>query len=77
MIDASWLIAYLDDPTVRVVEVDVSRARCDEGHIPGAVVWNAYTDLHRSDYSAIGTRELEALLSSSGISANSTVVFYG
>ena len=70
IIDASWLIAHLDDPTVRVVEVDVSRARYDEGHIPGAVLWNAYSDLHHSDYSAIGTREFDVLVSRSGISAS-------
>jgi thiosulfate/3-mercaptopyruvate sulfurtransferase len=77
VVDAAWLSERLDDPTVRVVEVDVSGARYKEGHIPGAVLWNAYTDLHHSDYSAVDTEELKSLLSKSGISPTTTVVFYG
>ena len=48
--EPAWLAEHLDDPDVRVVEVDVSRAAYDQGHIPGAVLWNAYTDLHHADY---------------------------
>jgi thiosulfate/3-mercaptopyruvate sulfurtransferase len=77
IVDAAWLRERLDDPAVRVVEVDVSPARYKEGHIPGAVLWNAYSDLHHSDYSAIDMGELESLLSKSGISPTTTVVFYG
>jgi thiosulfate/3-mercaptopyruvate sulfurtransferase len=77
IVDAAWLVARLEDPSVRVVEVDVSGARFKEGHIPGAVLWNAYTDLHRSDYSVVDAGELTALLSKSGISPTTTVVFYG
>ena len=76
-VDTDWLIARLDDPNVRVIEVDVSRARYDQGHVPGAVLWNVYADLHHSDYSPIERDELERLLSRSGISRSSTVVFYG
>ena len=77
IVDAAWLSERLDDSSVRVVEVDVSGARYKEGHIPGAVLWNAYSDLHHSDYSAVDTGELKSLLSKSGISPATTVVFYG
>jgi len=77
IVDAAWLRERLDDPAVRVVEVDVSGARYKEGHIPGAVLWNAYTDLHHADYSAVDAGEIRALLSRSGISPATTVVFYG
>jgi thiosulfate/3-mercaptopyruvate sulfurtransferase len=77
IVEAAWLRQRLDDPAVRVVEVDVSGARYKEGHIPGAVLWNAYTDLHHSDYSAVDADELKSLLSKSGISPTTTVVFYG
>jgi thiosulfate/3-mercaptopyruvate sulfurtransferase len=77
IVDAAWLIERLDDPAVRVVEVDVTGARYQQGHIPGAVLWNAYTDLHHSDYAPTERDELESLLSKSGISATTTVVFYG
>ena len=77
IVDATWLRESVDDPSFRVVEVDVSGARYKEGHIPGAVLWNAYTDLHHSDYSAVDADELKSLLAKSGISPTTTVVFYG
>ena len=58
-----WLAEHLDDPDVRVVEVDVSRAAYDQGHIPGAILWNAYTDLHHVDYSPLKRSEFEELAS--------------
>jgi len=77
IVDAAWLRERLGDPAVRVVEVDVSGARYKDGHIPGAVLWNAYTDLHHSDYSAVDAEEIKSLFSKSGISPATTVVFYG
>src|ERR1700736_1432992 len=53
LIDADWIAAHLDDPDVRVVEVDVSSAAYDRGHIPGAILWNAYKDLRHPDYTPI------------------------
>ena len=73
-----WLAEHLDDPDVRVVEVDVSRAAYDQGHIPGAILWNAYTDLHHvQDYSPLDRSEFEELLRRSGFTPNTTIVFYG
>jgi thiosulfate/3-mercaptopyruvate sulfurtransferase len=75
--EPAWLADHLDDPGVRLVEVDVSRAAYDQGHIPGAVLWNAYTDLHHADYSPVNRREFEDLLRKSGLDPSDTVVFYG
>jgi len=73
-----WLASHLDDPDVRVVEVDVSRAAYDQGHIPGAILWNAYTDLHHAeDYSPLERSEFEKLLRRSGLTPDATIVFYG
>ncbi len=74
----AWLAEHLDDPDVRVVEVDVSRAAYDQGHIPGAILWNAYTDLHHAqDYSPLERSEFEELLRRSGFTSDTTIVFYG
>jgi thiosulfate/3-mercaptopyruvate sulfurtransferase len=75
--EPAWLAEHLDDPGVRVVEVDVSRVAYDQGHIPGAVLWNAYTDLHHADYNPVNRREFEELLRKSGLEPSDTVVFYG
>ena len=73
----AWLAEHLNDPDVHVVEVDVSRAAYDQGHIPGAVLWNAYTDLHHADYSPVTRSEFADLLGRSGLVPDDTVVFYG
>jgi thiosulfate/3-mercaptopyruvate sulfurtransferase len=76
-VDPAWIAAHQGDPDVRLVELDVSRAAYDAGHIPGAVFWSAYSDLRDGDYRPIAARELEALLSRSGIAPDTTLVFYG
>jgi len=77
LVDAGWLEAHLDDPAVRVVEVDVSSRAYDEWHIGGAVLWDVYRDLKDADYRLLDTAAAERLLARSGISPDSTVVFYG
>ena len=76
-VDASWIASHIDDPSVRCVEVDVSGAAYKSEHIPGAVLWNAYTDLRLPDYRPISAPELQALLCRSGVTPDMTVVFYG
>lgn len=77
LVDADWIANHLDDPAFRVIEVDVSDAAYNAGHIPGAVLWNAYTDLRRADYTPATTAEFEQVLSRSGVTPETTVVFYG
>jgi thiosulfate/3-mercaptopyruvate sulfurtransferase len=62
---------------VRVIEVDVSPAAYNTGHIPGALFWNVYKDLLQSDYRIIEREAFVKLLSSSGISPDTRVVVYG
>ena len=55
--------AHAGDPEVRVVEVDVSRAAYDQGHIPGATHWDAYVDLRDTAYQPVQPLEFQRLLS--------------
>lgn len=77
VVDVDWIATHVGDPDVRLVEVDVSRAAYDEGHIPGAVLWNAYADLRDANYRPVGFPDLERLLSRSGIAPETCVVVYG
>ena len=77
LVDRRWLSAHLDDPLVRVVEVDVAPAAYNEGHIDGAVLWNIYADVKDADYRSVGTEAFQQLVTRSGIGPHSTVVFYG
>ena len=77
LVDPGWLARHLDDPGLRVVEVDVSPAAYEDWHIDGAVLWNVYADLKDPDYHTVGIAGLERLVARSGIGPDSTVVFYG
>ena len=77
LVDPAWLQDHLSDPLVRVIEVDVSPAAYDDWHIDGAVLWNIYADLKDPGYRLRDTEALERLVARSGISRDSTVVFYG
>jgi thiosulfate/3-mercaptopyruvate sulfurtransferase len=77
LVTPEWLEEHLQDPALRVVEVDVSPAVYDAGHIDGAVLWNVYRDLKDPSYQLAGKSEIEMLVARSGISQDSTVVLYG
>jgi len=59
LVDPRWIAEHLEDPNVRLVEVDVGPAAYAAGHLPGAVPWNAYSLRYR-DYTPIGLAELAA-----------------
>ena len=77
LVDARWLEQHLHDANLQVVEVDVSPAAYRAGHIEGAVLWNIYSDLKDANYEPVDTPAVEQLLSRSGITPGTTVVFYG
>ncbi|MGA9119111.1 MAG: sulfurtransferase [Bacteroidota bacterium] len=78
LVDTGWTELHLNDPNIRIVEVDVDTKAYDEGHIPGAVGWNWQTQLAdqvRRDL--ISKPELERLLGGSGIDKTTTILLYG
>jgi thiosulfate/3-mercaptopyruvate sulfurtransferase len=77
LLEPHWLQEHLDDPGLCLVEVDVSPVAYDEGHIESAVLWNVYRDLKDSNYQLVDKTMIEALVTGSGIDADTTVVFYG
>jgi thiosulfate/3-mercaptopyruvate sulfurtransferase len=77
LVSADWLAAHLDDPGMRVVEVDVSPKSYDEGHIPGAVFWDIYKALKDPSYRLVDGAAFEKILNMSGITPSTKVVFYG
>ena len=78
LVDADWVQAHLNDPNVRLLEVDVNTKAYDEGHIPGAVGLNWQSELQDQTIRAPLSKEnLEELLSSSGVTSDTTIVLYG
>lgn len=78
LVDADWVQAHLNDPSVRLFEVDVNTKGYDEGHIPGAVGLNWQSQLQERVVRAPLTKEnLESLLSQAGVTKDTTIVLYG
>jgi thiosulfate/3-mercaptopyruvate sulfurtransferase len=78
LVETEWLESHLDDPAVRVVEVDEDSTAYEKGHIRGALGWNWFTDLHAPvgrDY--LDQTGLSRLLSAAGVGPDTTVVLYG
>jgi len=78
LVDADWVQAHLDDPSVVLVEVDEDVSAYDTGHIAGAVRIDWTDDLQDPVRRDLLTKtQFEALLSRKGISNGDTVVLYG
>lgn len=78
LVSTEWLAEHLNDPSIRIVESNEDILLYDTGHIPGAVKIDWTSDLNDQvarDY--INSEQFAALLSSKGISRDTTVIFYG
>jgi thiosulfate/3-mercaptopyruvate sulfurtransferase len=78
LVETDWVAEHLNDPKVRLVESNEDILLYDTGHIPGAVKIDWLAELNdpvTRDY--LDRARFEQLLSSKGISNDTTVVFYG
>ena len=78
LVETDWLAKRLDDPKIRIVEVDEDTTAYEKGHIRKALGWNWFEDLHakpRREY--IDQEGLNRLLQQAGIGPDTTVVLYG
>lgn len=81
--NTQWVAEHLNDPQIRLVEVVLGASPSfgmpayEGGHIPGAVAWDFEKDLQDPDRRDILDKAgLEALLSRSGITPETTVIIY-
>ncbi|MGH8056502.1 MAG: sulfurtransferase, partial [Candidatus Entotheonellia bacterium] len=78
LVSSEWLAQHLNDPSLRIVEVDVDTSAYEQGHIRGAVGWNWQTQLCDQVRRDILTKEqFERLMSESSITHDTTTIFYG
>ena len=84
IVDTQWLFALafgeicgadrLEDPNIRILEMDLNPEQYQQGHIPGTVFWNA-TKVSFPDLGINFDLSLwENLLASSGINKDTTVI---
>jgi len=78
LVDTGWLAGHLDDPTVRIIEVDEDVEAYKGSHIPNAVAWDWSVDLHhavRRDF--LDQDGLNKLLNNTGVGPDTSIVLYG
>ena len=78
LVTTDWVAENLNNPKVRLIEVDVDTAAYDTGHIPGAVGWNWKKDLETEVVRDIADKAgIEWLLRGSAVDSDTTVILYG
>jgi thiosulfate/3-mercaptopyruvate sulfurtransferase len=78
LVSTQWVADKLNDPKIKLIEVDVDTNAYDEGHAPGAVGFNWTSQLQDQVRRDIISKEgLEQLLGEAGVSNDDTVVLYG
>jgi thiosulfate/3-mercaptopyruvate sulfurtransferase len=78
LVDADWVQAHLQDPNVRLIEVDVDTKAYSQGHIPGAVGFDWQKELQDQIIRApLNQAHLEDLLGRAGVNNDTTIVLYG
>jgi len=78
LVDTDWVASHLEDPTVRIVEVDEDVLLYEQAHVPGAVKLDWHTELQRADVrDFIDEAGFASLMERKGISNADTVVLYG
>jgi thiosulfate/3-mercaptopyruvate sulfurtransferase len=78
LVTTAWTAEHLSSPGIRVIESNEDPLLYPSGHIPGAVQVDWVADLNnpvRRDY--IRREGFEALMSRSGVTPDTTLVFYG
>src|SRR5919112_237012 len=78
LVETDWVEQHLDDPNIRIVEVDENPALYAEAHIPGAIGFDWRKDLQdqvKRDF--LGPEDFGALFGSRGIANEHTIVLYG
>ena len=78
LVPTDWVAQHINDPKIRLVEVDVDTSQYDQGHLPNAAGWNWQSQLCDNVRRDICTKaEIEKLLGASGIGNDTTVILYG
>jgi thiosulfate/3-mercaptopyruvate sulfurtransferase len=78
IVETDWVAARLEEPGIRLVEVDVDTTAYDQGHIPGAVGWNWQKDTQdQMNRDILSPESFAALMARSGIDNSTTAILYG
>jgi len=78
LVTTQWVADHLNNPKVKLLEVDVDTTQYDEGHVLGAAGLNWTSQLQDQVRRDIATKEqISQLLSQAGVSNDDTIILYG
>ena len=78
LVTTDWVASHLNDPQLRLIEVDVDTSAYDQGHVPGAAGWNWQTQLQDPVKRDLADQQsFEKLAGNAGINPTTTVILYG
>ena len=79
LVENDWVSQHLKDSNVRIAEVDYDPiANYNLGHVPGAVLFDWKVDMNDPlSRDIVNQKQLEDLLSGSGVNKDTTLVLYG
>ena len=43
LVETQWLAEHLDDPQLRIIQMDMNSEAYDKEHIPGSILWSTFT----------------------------------
>src|SRR5579884_852810 len=78
LVSTDWVAQHLNDPNVRIIEVDEDVLLYDTGHVPGAIKVDWQAQLNepvRREF--VGPQQFGKLMDSIGVKNDTTVIFYG
>ena len=78
LVETSWVAEHLNDPNIRLIEVDEDVLLYEVGHLPGAVKLDWHVDVQdpvTRDF--VHQKGFEELMSRWGINNDTTIVLYG
>lgn len=78
LVDTQWVQDHLQDPSIRLIEIDVDTAAYEEGHLPGAIGFNWTTQLEDQLTRDLPSKaQWDQLLSDAGIGNEHRLIIYG
>jgi thiosulfate/3-mercaptopyruvate sulfurtransferase len=78
LVTSEWLGEHLEDPEIRILDVDEDTEAYAKGHIPGAIGVHWRKDLQSQlERDFVGPSEFAALLDRFGITPETRVILYG
>jgi thiosulfate/3-mercaptopyruvate sulfurtransferase len=78
LVETSWVAEHLNDSSIRIIEADEDVLLYEIGHLPGAVKLDWHVDVQDPvERDFVDQQSFEKLMSSWGITNDTTIVLYG